>query len=162
MEFNADGTENMYRDIPRERVLLFGLQSAQSSYFMNLTDGRFYIKDYRQDRTLGISIPVDGKIVQIGGKLQNGRYPFFQLKSGYQDMARRPGQAHISSGGNVITEHIIGWRRQVLIKKYGLVDAEVTLSLDPRPSVIQPKISVTLNPPGVKKPIAGSPYVISL
>ena len=157
LEFTPDGQENMYRDIPRDKVKLFGLQSANSSYFIDLEDGRFNIRDYRNDKSIDIKIPISGQLLNVGGKLGSlQRYQYYQWKRGYQDFE------NLVSRGNVIEEHIIGYKRMMSIQGYGSMLVDVSLSLDPRIENVSPKITVAIKVNENSKSVAGSPYVINL
>lgn len=157
LEFTPDGQENMYRDIPREKVKLFGLQSANSSYFIDLEDGRFDLRDFRNDKSIDIKIPVAGQLLNVGGKLGSfQRYQYYQWKRGYQDFE------NLVSRGNVIEEHIIGYKRMMMIQGFGAMLVDVSLSLDPRLADPKPKIIVVIKANEKSAPVAGSPYVINL
>lgn len=158
LEFTPDGQENMYRDIPREKVKLFGLQSANSSYFIDLENGRFNIRDFKNDNSIDIKVPVGNELLNVGGKLGGfERYQYYQWKRGYQDFE------NLVSRGNVIEEHIIGYKRMMMIRGFStpmLID--VSLSLDPRLADPKPKITVAIKANEKSAPVAGSPYVINL
>lgn len=157
LEFTPDGQENMYRDIPREKVKLFGLQSANSSYFIDLENGRFNIRDFKNDKSIDIKVPVVGQLVNVGGKLDGSqRYQYYQWKRGYQDFE------NLVSRGNVIEEHIIGYKRMMMIQGFGAMLVDVSLSLDPRLADSKPKIIVSIKANEKSAPVAGSPYVINL
>jgi hypothetical protein len=153
-EFNADGSENLYKDLPRSEITNFGLIQAQkSSYFIDLSSGAFILKDFRTDKKLEIMLPIKGKMVPICGG--GGIHPFHHFKQAHQDFNAIGRQM----GGTIIDKFLVGWSANKELPVVGRRFIEVTLHLD---NVETPKLAfqviLRLNPSG--KPIDGSPYEI--
>ena len=161
-EFNADGSENSYADLPRAKIKFFGLQSANGSYFLNLLNGQLHLQDYRNDKAVEIKVPCNGQLITVTGSLgQNGfdiiRYPFFQWKKGYTEFDGS------KSHGNVIEEHQLGWGPiSRLVPKLGLCLVKLCLTINPNNAVAKPQLEVSLLTPKTGNHVGGSPYIIAL
>lgn len=166
-EFNADGSENSYKELPRARVKLFGLQSSNASYMIDTKLGTFHIKDFKNNKIVNAVVPVKNQNVTICGPLMNNQtYNFYQLKSAYGDF--RPGitpqgtLGYIPISKGVITQQILGWGDWKNI--YGLGQRYIVTSLvlkndlNPEPELsVGFKRAADLNLPNLD----GSPFVIS-
>src|ERR1700680_2841206 len=87
-EFNPDGTENSYKELPRNNIMHFGLQSPRASYFIDLKNGVFHLKDHRLNKKLNIILPVNKNNMEICGysnKDPNYLYNFHHYKKAHQD-----------------------------------------------------------------------------
>lgn len=160
MEYNADGTENNYIDIPRNRVKLFGLQSNQSNYFIDVNTGQFHLNDYKNNKIIDVRIPVQKRLVQITGPLTSEqKYNFFQLKEGHKDFNAATLQ-HM--GGNSLTKQIMGWKNQKHLGGLGTYYVEANLVIDLAQANTRPQIEIILRMAPNTNPVAGSPYVITI
>jgi hypothetical protein len=159
-EFNTDGTENLYKDLPRKKIVYYGLQSPRASYFIDLKNGVFHLKDHRLNKKLNIILPVNKHNMEICGynnKDPNYLYNFHHYKKAHQDFNIK-GQP---VGVTVIDEFLLGWTAFKNIPRFGPRYLEATLSIQnieaPKPVI---KVYIRREPNG--KPIEGSPYEIAL
>ena len=154
-EFNPDGTENAYRDLPRQKITHFGLiQGQKSSYFIDLKNGIFNLKDHKLNKSLNIVLPIEKKLIPICD--ESVFHPFHHFKKAYQDF-NAIGR-HV--GSTIIEEYLLGWsawKKLPLGKRF----VEVTLYIE---NVETPnlKLKVFLRPEPNGKAIDGSPYEIAI
>ena len=153
MEFNVDGTKNIYREIPRERVKLFGLQSHREAYFFDVTLGTLVSQTNKGDISYKIGIPLGKSVFNlVGRKPDNTKYNFFQIKEGNQ---QPPEPANY-------TKYLVGWREWKAIPKIGMKFVETSLVIDANTR----KASIIINLRGIadlnSPPVCGSPFVTHL
>ena len=155
-EFNPDGTENLYKELPREKITHFGLiQGQRSSYFIDLKNGIFHLKDHRLNKSTNIILPYGNKAVPVCG--EGVRYAFHHFKQAHQDfnIAFKP------QGGVIIEKFLLGWSAWKTLPNIGNRFVETTMYIDnieaPKPVL---KVYLRAEPNG--KAIEGSPYEIAL
>lgn len=151
--------ESTYSEIPRDKVKYFGLQGPQSEYLIDLQTGQFTISDIHRPRTtMGIKIPVANKIILLTSPLIGKKYyDFYQYKEGHTDW-----DASKQSSGNIIDEHVIGWKKTEIIPKIGMCFVETKFSIRPNDPNPKPVLRVILRKGEGMNPVAGSPYEIAL
>jgi len=141
-EFETNGKENLYNDIPREKVIYFGLTSAQENYFFDLKTGEYHFKNKDIDLKQDIRIPFghSPRPIPITGILSNNKkYEFYQYKEGYTEFNIRS----LENSGNIIGKHIIGWKTvKPFMGQHHLID--VKLTIDPNQNQVKPKLEVVI------------------
>ena len=154
-EFNPDGSENPYKTLPRQKITHFGLvQGSRSSYFIDLKNGIYHLKDHRLDKSVNIILPVGKSGVPICG--EDVFHPFHHFKKAHQDI-------HLNgkSEGTVIDQYLLGWSAWKVLPAFGKRFVETTLYID-NVEVPIPVLKVYLRPEPNGKAIDGSPYEIVL
>jgi hypothetical protein len=157
-EFNPDGSENLYTDLPRDKIVNFGLvQGQRSGYFVDLKTGVFHLKDHRLSKAFNIVLPInkDRGVAICGGPGVN--YTFHHYKEAHQDF----NAIGRNVGGTVIDRFLLGWSAWKIVPTLGQRYVEATLFVEnveaPKPVL---KVFLRAEPRG--KPIDGSPYDTSL
>jgi hypothetical protein len=161
MEFNPDGTENSYQNLPRERVKFFGLQGPKDNYILDLFDGKVIIQNSTNpnfNKNLDIKIPLKNGLFQINGPLSNNqRYEFSQWKQGYTDF-----NLAAQSSVNVIEKHILGWKKIHHFQTYGPCLVEMNISIEPLKLASSPEMQIIVRNDQGGNPILGSPFKVNL
>lgn len=159
MEFNPDGTENAYRDLPRQKIKFFGLQGPETNYILDLKTGQILIQRGQITQAIDVKVPASKGLVKLTGPLDNNRrYDFAQWKQAYADF--NLGGKSVS--GNVIEKHIIGWKKMQMFPKVGPCVIELNINIKPLEAPSTPEVQVIIRHAQGGNPILGSPFKINL
>ena len=158
-EFNPDGTENSYPQLPKSKVTHFGLQSAHASYVFDLKDGALHSKKNGLTKKTNIAIPfAKKKYLPIDGPLNgDSRYAFTQYKEAYSDF----NAVSLQQYGSSITHFNLAIFANKMINGLGIRYVKIALRIE---NILNPNpiLSVTLSTLENGPAMDGSPYVITL
>lgn len=160
-EFNSDGTENLYRDIPREKVKLFGFQSPSESYIFDVKLGALQVLRTNGRNGYNIEIPLGKKNFKLTGpKPGNALYNFFQYKE-----ANASNKEGIESGEpakltSKITRFVAGWQEYKILPSLGQKFVVASVVIDAETYTALLRVDVKNKPDA--PPIPGCTYSIQL
>lgn len=128
-EYNPDGSENYYPNIPeqtRNDTRLFGLTCSKHGFFFDLVTGEFHRRAPDEEDVV-YPLPIKS--------MGSSKYEFYQYKEGHTDV----NMASLETSENIIDRHVIGMKG---VRNGLTVDAK--FSLDPSQVPVQPKLEITV------------------